>query len=252
MTGNASLWDLVAELRSARDLRAAAAVLHRSARAIGVTHVAVVADVSHPDAPCDENGESLVELLGWPAAFIDDWLARGYSVGSASMVAARLHHLPFAWPPLEPAAAPAAARAADSVLATLGITGDVIVPIRLPRGRFALVSWMGPVPPSEAARLAHEHGPALLLLAHYFLERVRMASDPPTVAEDLARLTPRELECLTLVAKGASDAEAGQTLGLSERTVRFHMTNAAEKLGARSRSHAVALATQLGIVGSVF
>jgi DNA-binding CsgD family transcriptional regulator len=138
------------------------------------------------------------------------------------------------------------------MLVRLGIAGGVMVPVRLPRGRFAVVSWLGPVGRDEAERLADLAGPEFLLLAHYFLERVRETSDPPAVAEDLARMTPRELECLTLIAKGASDAEAGLALGLSERTVRFHMRNATEKLGSRSRSHAVALATQLGILGSVF
>ncbi len=250
----AGLQGLVDELRGQPDLRAAAAILHRSARVSGLTHVGVVGDVSHPDALRDEQGESLVEALGWPAAFIDEWLQRGYSAGSASMVVARLQHLPFAWPaaalPDQPP--PPAPSRETAVLARLGITGGVMVPVRLPRGRFAAVNWLGPVDRSQAQRLADAAGPEFLLLAHYFLERVRQTSDPPAVIEDLARMTARELECLTLIAKGASDAEAGQALGLTVRTVRFHLRNVTGKLGSRSRSHAVALATQLGILGSVF
>ena len=248
----AALRGLLDEMRAQTDLREAARILHRSARAAGLTHVAVVTDVSHPDAPRDARGESLVELLGWPAAFIDQWLERGYSARSASMVAARLRHLPFAWPAVAPLAEPAPPSDEETVLARLGLTGGVIAPVRLPRGRFAVMIWLGSVDRETSERLADTAGPDFLLLAHYFLERVRESADPPAVAEDLARMTPRELECLTLIAKGASDAEAGQALGLSERTVRFHITNATEKLGSRSRSHAVALATQLGILGSVF
>lgn len=245
---------IVEALRREADLRAAARLLYASARVAGLTHVAVVADVSHPDAPRDETGASLVELLGWPADFIDEWLRRGYSVGSAAMVAARLRHLPFAWPAREVPDAPPLpdARSQEAVLGGLGITGGVMAPVRLPRGRFAVVSWLGPVARAEAEALTEAAGPEFLLLAHYFLEGMRRAGEPPPVMEDLARMTPRELECLTLIAKGASDAEAGRTLGLTERTVRFHLGNAVEKLGARSRSHAVALATQLGVLGSVF
>jgi DNA-binding CsgD family transcriptional regulator len=245
---------LIDALRQQSGLRPAADILRAAAAAAGLTHVAVVADVSHPDALRDEEGESLVARLGWPGPFIDEWLARGYSVGSPGMVAARLRHLPFAWPVTEipdGLALPLGA-AGTSVLGGLGITGGVLVPVRLPRGRFAMVSWYGPIDRDAAQALVEAVGPQFLLLAHYFLELVREKADPPAVREDLARMTPRELECLTLIAKGASDAEAGQTLGLSERTVRFHLGNATEKLGARTRSHAVALATQLGILGSVF
>ncbi len=250
----AALQALIDELRAQSDLRAAAAILHRAALACGLTHVGVVGDVSHPDALRDAGGEALTDLLGWPRDFIAEWLERGYSAGSASMVAARLRHLPFAWPAASwPDGPPLPDGSRElAVLARLGITGGVMVPVRLPRGRFAAVNWLGPLDRAASERLTDAAGPELLLLAHYFLELVRERSDPPAAAEDLARMTARELECLTLIAKGASDAEAARALGLSERTVRFHIANATEKLGSRSRSHAVALATQLGILGSVF
>jgi DNA-binding CsgD family transcriptional regulator len=214
---------------------------------IAVTHVAVVTDVSHPDAPTDEAGESLVELLGWPRAFIDEWLQRNYSAKSPAMVRARMEHLPFAWS-FDRVAKDAGAIA----LRRLGITASIVAPVRLPRGRFGVLSWLGPVDSMLAMQLADDLGPELLLLAHYFLDLVRRGAEPPPAHEDLARLSSRELECLTLIAKGASDQAAGDQLGLATRTVRFHLSNAAEKLGAQSRSHAVALATQLGILGPVF
>lgn len=240
-------------LRRLTELGPAADILRSAGRIAGLTHVAVVTDVSHPDALKDENGESLVERLGWPSAFISDWLARGYSATSPGMVAARLRHLPFAWPVAGADGHPMPTGGAGaSVLGGLGITGGVMVPVRLPRGRFAAIGWYGPIDRDQAQALIDAAGPQFMLLAHYFLELVREKADPPVAREDLARMTPRELECLTLVAKGASDAQAGQALGLSERTVRFHLGNATDKLGARTRSHAVALATQLGILGSVF
>jgi DNA-binding CsgD family transcriptional regulator len=241
------LQDLVAELRVATDLRPASKLLRTSASMIAMTHVAVVTDVSHPDAPTDEAGESLVELLGWPQAFVDEWLQRNYSARSRAMVRARMEHLPFAWSPDE-----VAKDAGAIALQRLGITAWIMAPVRLPRGRFGVVAWLGPIDSTLAVQLADDLGPEFLLLAHYYLDLMRRGAETPAVHEDLARLSPRELECLTLVAKGASDQATGAQLGLATRTVRFHLSNAAEKLGAQSRSHAVALATQLGILGSVF
>lgn len=53
-------------------------------------------------------------------------------------------------------------------------------------------------------------------------------------------LTQREAECLKLVAQGKTDAEIGQLLSISSRTVRFHVGNAKAKLGVATRIQAVA------------
>lgn len=57
-------------------------------------------------------------------------------------------------------------------------------------------------------------------------------------------LSTREYEVLRLIAAGFSNKEIGRTLSISERTVRFHATSIFNKLGATSRTQAVALATQ--------
>lgn len=57
-------------------------------------------------------------------------------------------------------------------------------------------------------------------------------------------LSAREYEVLRLIADGLANKEIGRALSISERTVRFHVTAIFTKLGATSRTHAVALATQ--------
>jgi DNA-binding NarL/FixJ family response regulator len=59
-------------------------------------------------------------------------------------------------------------------------------------------------------------------------------------------LSPREREILELLSKGLSGEEAAAELGLSSETVRTHVRNAMNKLGAGTRVHAVALALQRG------
>jgi serine/threonine protein kinase len=61
--------------------------------------------------------------------------------------------------------------------------------------------------------------------------------------------SPRELEVLTLAAQGLTNKEIAYRLGLSERTVQFHMNSVFNKSGTNSRTEAVALALQKGWLG---
>jgi len=56
---------------------------------------------------------------------------------------------------------------------------------------------------------------------------------------NLAKLNDREVEVLTWVARGKTSAEIAQIVGLTKRTVDFHIDNARTKLGAATRTEAV-------------
>ena len=56
------------------------------------------------------------------------------------------------------------------------------------------------------------------------------------------KLTRRQREILQLLADGGSTAAAARELGLSEETVKTHTKNVLGRLGARNRTHAVAIA----------
>src|SRR5208282_1017322 len=58
-------------------------------------------------------------------------------------------------------------------------------------------------------------------------------------ARERLRITRRELEILGLVARGLSNREIGETLFVSENTVKTHCSRAFDKLGARRRTEAV-------------
>ncbi len=61
-------------------------------------------------------------------------------------------------------------------------------------------------------------------------------------------LTPRELEVLHFLARGARNAEIAEALGVSEGTARWHVGNVLAKLGERSRAKAVLRARELGLL----
>jgi DNA-binding NarL/FixJ family response regulator len=64
----------------------------------------------------------------------------------------------------------------------------------------------------------------------------------------LESLTERELEILTLLASGLSNAELGAKLYLSEPTIKTHLSSIFRKLGVRDRVQAVIAAFDAGLV----
>jgi DNA-binding NarL/FixJ family response regulator len=62
------------------------------------------------------------------------------------------------------------------------------------------------------------------------------------------RLSPRELDVLQLAAGGNTNRAIGEMLGISEPTVKSHMSTILVKLGAGDRTHAVTLAAKRGYI----
>ena len=62
------------------------------------------------------------------------------------------------------------------------------------------------------------------------------------------KLTRRQREILQLLANGESTTVAARELGLSEETVKTHTKNALARLGARNRTHAVAIAMREALI----
>jgi DNA-binding NarL/FixJ family response regulator len=77
---------------------------------------------------------------------------------------------------------------------------------------------------------------------------------PPEVAGRLGEyfpqvaLTPRETEVLELVSTGLSNKEIADRLGTASGTIKVHIQNILEKLGASDRTQAVTIALQRGIL----
>jgi two-component system, NarL family, response regulator YdfI len=75
-------------------------------------------------------------------------------------------------------------------------------------------------------------------------------ANAPTHARENLTLSQRELEVLRDVAKGARNKEIAARLGISERTVKAYLDNIFNKLGVDSRTSAVTVAMQRGILST--
>jgi DNA-binding NarL/FixJ family response regulator len=103
---------------------------------------------------------------------------------------------------------------------------------------------------TAAVRLVRS-GDALLApsITRRLVERfARRDEGAAAVHRDLGGLTPRELEVLTLLARGLSNAELAGQLQLSEATVKTHVARILGKLQLRDRVQAVVLAYETGLV----
>jgi DNA-binding NarL/FixJ family response regulator len=81
------------------------------------------------------------------------------------------------------------------------------------------------------------------------VETGRSYVDPGVLrSQTAATLTPRELDVLSMLADGLSHEQIGAQLGIGAETVRTHMKKACNRLGATTRTQAVAVALRLGLI----
>jgi len=92
-----------------------------------------------------------------------------------------------------------------------------------------------------------EDEPAWARFQEVVLDFMGLAA-PSSGAEDpaFARLTAREREVLTLISRGLANADIGESLAISEKTVRNHISNLFDKLGVWTRAQAIVFARDHG------
>ena len=166
---------------------------------------------------------------------------------------AAMQHLPFFWGPTE-------------ILCTAGEAQEMVVqdppyppeldtricygwtvPVHDAMGRIAAMSFTGsrdfdPFRDKIDANKATLHAMTIYFHA-YICKAVGLRTYAPT-----AKLTPRERQCLEWAAHGKSRTDIGQIIGLSPRTVKFHLENAQRKLNVARTTQAVLRAALLGLI----
>lgn len=175
------------------------------------------------------------------------WLADlppGWSAppqGDAVLAAAALSYAPFLWSDIVRLVtlSPSQRDFLDIVCAA-GIGAAVAVPVHRPRGAREAGSYSvfagccsflmktGAPLPLESLAAAHYVG----ALAFDAAENLRALTPQPARGP---QLTPRQRDCVALVARGKSDWEIGQVLGISESTVHKHIEDAKRRFGVSTR-----------------
>ena len=101
--------------------------------------------------------------------------------------------------------------------------------------------------PSEIVAAVHSAAAGLFTLQRAAVE-VLAADQRPILAALDEPLSPRELEVLSMLAEGLSNKLVAYRLGISEHTVKFHVTSIMAKLRAGSRTDAVMQGIRRGLI----
>ncbi|ODT74411.1 MAG: hypothetical protein ABS76_37145 [Pelagibacterium sp. SCN 64-44] len=129
--------------------------------------------------------------------------------------------------------------------ADFGIVSGVAIPIRGSFGRTAILALASDDP--NAARIGVRDAAfaaTAVTVMHVNLQRLAQTTELATAA----LLSPREQTCLIWASFGKTYSETAAMLGITEKTVRFYLERAREKLGASNTTHAVRLATERGLL----
>ncbi|WCM29725.1 LuxR family transcriptional regulator [Sphingomonas sp. QA11] len=168
----------------------------------------------------------------------EDWLARDPNVERV-----RTAFAPFAWS--------TRARENPTELQRMwlereracGVAAGVAVPVQDSADGPAYLSLFG-YDESAVQCLIAEHAPELAFLAAQFHA---LAKQLVKVESWAPELSVREIECLRLAAHGWTIRESGDILGVSKRTVEYHLQKAMITLGAETKIRAVVIAFGSGL-----
>lgn len=133
-----------------------------------------------------------------------------------------------------------------------GLRSGVSFPAHGPHGEAAMLSLVTGDSHGSASERILTVLPVGQLLVGYIHEAAHRIFDRENILLDRASLTDRERECLLWAAEGKTTADTAIILGISERTVIFHLQNAARKLDVCNRPQAVARAVAQGYIQPQF
>ncbi|MCK1335985.1 LuxR family transcriptional regulator [Bradyrhizobium sp. 38] len=127
--------------------------------------------------------------------------------------------------------------------AKFGIRYGFTFPIHDESGPLAALSFATDDRRTSFEHSILKHAQNLRLIATFFHAHVKRFWTADRLVAGVV-LSPRELECLEWSSRGKSASDIGIILGITERTVCFHLDNARAKLGVGSLRQAVVLLTE--------
>ncbi|MCH8856480.1 MAG: autoinducer binding domain-containing protein, partial [Proteobacteria bacterium] len=132
--------------------------------------------------------------------------------------------------------------------APYGYRTGIAVKLHLPGNKLFMLGVDREEPlPANGPQLMQMIGGLQLLAAHALTAADRLLS-PRISKTDMPRLTKRELDVLSWTSQGKTAWEVSVILGMSEKTVNFHLGNAMRKLSVSSKHQAVLKCVSAGLI----
>lgn len=179
----------------------------------------------------------------------EDWqrkyLARNYFAIDPVISHARRTMRPTTWSINDRLSLDESGRRVFDEAAEFGIVSGIAVPVRGSFGRTAILALASDNVDAAAIGVRDiAFAATAVTVMHVNLQRLAQT----TQLAAAALLSPREQTCLMWASFGKTYSETASMLGITEKTVRFYLERAREKLGASNTTHAVRLATERGLL----
>lgn len=191
--------------------------------------------VSHVDLVAAS--EDAVAISNYPDGWVERILTERYYLDDPVHAASIGRNTPYAWHAI--GAEVIQSRRQRTILkegASFGLQDGVTVPVHSPGEYRGTCSFATSQPVSMTPQIRG----ATHIVAGFGFETarmlVRMRLGLERTVPSLPRLSPREVDCVGLVASGMGDTQIAHALGLSEATVHQHITGAMRKCGVFKRT----------------
>ncbi len=190
----------------------------------------------------------LVHLTTFPGAWEHRYLGQAYQRIDPVVSRAFSDHAPFCWgtEDMLRGLSKNQLQVFDEA-SEFGLRCGFAVPIHDDMGRMSVVVFASSEKPTAFQKDLRLHEDLLHLMAIHFHVHARQKLGFG-VSSAWPRLSPRETQCLQWAAHGKTRWEISRILGLSPRTIAFHIDNARAKLDAASTTEAVAKAVQAHLI----
>jgi DNA-binding CsgD family transcriptional regulator len=211
-----------------------------------VLSTASLFDVDHATYHSVSIGAEIFALSSYSSHWMDYYVNERLGAIDPVVLSAFQKFEPYEWKSLDWSSKASRQLLLDASEAGVGSQG-ISFPIRGPNGEQALFTINHTTTDAKWERFVERERYNLLLVAHYIHENTRrvLARHDGHMA---IKLSPREVDSLTLLGLGQNRAGVAEALSISEHTLRVYIESSRIKLGANNTTHAVARAMAQGLI----
>lgn len=241
---NTKLWEHVETFTKARSTMDVQHALERFSYKMGFDYFRLLIIF-----PISMNRSHVALFNNCPLSWFEAYSSNRYLTQDPVVSLGLKQTLPIFWNKLDldHPTMPACSRDVMNLAADFGVRNGVSFPLHTPYGEKGILSFITKDPSNS--ELMFENVPILSFCASYiFNAAVELVKRKPELAKHLADLSAREKECLLWASEGKTSWEIATILGISERTVNFHLNQVTNKTDSRNRNQAIAKTISSGLI----
>lgn len=238
-----STWEIISQIEQSADQSEMQDCLISIAKSYGFASVfgGIVPPADMRNSTDEIHSRSVVQYFpkGWAARYAaQNYLPRDPIVGRLQE-----DRNAFSWAEsYKSCSEPDNVRIIGGEAADFGLVEGFVIPVTTLDHRTAALSFGG-----ARNDLSSSDRSALTFLANFAIGHWLYLRRPRLTRRNM--LSPREFDCLLWAGEGKTDWEISIILGISRSTVAKHIASAREKLDAVNKTHAIAIAMRLKILG---